>query len=244
MRDTLVVGTGGEAAGVATQDKPAFLEEIIAVNGTFGWEVDWAAVAFEMHGSTGPPGPNSLPIADFSYVCSDLVCNFIDGSSDGDGSIASQSWYFDDLSTSTAENPSHTYAAGGTYNVTLTVTDDDGATDSASQSVTVIEPNQPPAAPSNLTANVQSTGHGKKKVVTGVVLSWADNSNDEVSFVVERCEETGKGKNKTCIFTEIETVGANVTTLSDAPDNGRFKYRVKARNVNDVDSAYSNAVKV
>ncbi|HKY61518.1 MAG TPA: PKD domain-containing protein, partial [Gemmatimonadota bacterium] len=37
----------------------------------------------------------------------------------------------------TAQSPSHTYAAGGTYTVTLTVSDDDGGTDEASTSVTV-----------------------------------------------------------------------------------------------------------
>ena len=51
------------------------------------------------------------------------------GSTDSDGTIASYSWSFGDGATSTAANPSHTYASAGTYNVSLTVTDNSGATD-------------------------------------------------------------------------------------------------------------------
>lgn len=51
------------------------------------------------------------------------------GSSDTEGPIVSYSWNFGDGKISTLMNPSHTYTAVGDYNVELTVTDSDGATD-------------------------------------------------------------------------------------------------------------------
>ena len=83
---------------------------------------------------------NQAPTAAFSSPCTGLICRFTDGSSDGDGSVVSWSWGFGDGNASTVQNPSHGYAAGGTYTVTLTVTDDGGTSESASQGVTVSEP--------------------------------------------------------------------------------------------------------
>ncbi len=80
---------------------------------------------------------NYPPTADFTFTTTELTADFTDQSTDSDGSVVSWAWNFGDGGTSTAQNPSHTYAADGTYTVTLTVTDDAGATDSASQSVTV-----------------------------------------------------------------------------------------------------------
>ncbi|MFP4622838.1 MAG: PKD domain-containing protein [Gemmatimonadota bacterium] len=83
---------------------------------------------------------NSPPTASFTFTTSDLTADFTDQSSDTDGTIDSWAWDFGDGATSADQNPTHTYASGGTYTVTLTVTDDDGATDSASQDVTVTAP--------------------------------------------------------------------------------------------------------
>ena len=80
---------------------------------------------------------NVPPVANFGFTTSGLTASFTDSSSDSDGSIASRSWNFGDSTSSTATNPSHTYAAAGTYSVTLTVTDNAGATNTKSQSVTV-----------------------------------------------------------------------------------------------------------
>jgi PKD repeat protein len=80
---------------------------------------------------------NLPPVANFSVSSSNLVATFTDSSTDSDGTIASRAWNFGDSSSSTATNPSHTYAAAGTYSVTLTVTDNGGASNSKTQSVTV-----------------------------------------------------------------------------------------------------------
>jgi len=49
-------------------------------------------------------------------------------STDGDGSIASYQWNFGDGASGSGVSVMHTYATGGNYTVTLTITDDDGAT--------------------------------------------------------------------------------------------------------------------
>ncbi len=87
---------------------------------------------------------NLPPVASFIKTCSLLTCTFTSTSSDPDGSITAYAWSFGDGGTSTVPNPSHSYTSGGTYTVWLTVTDDQGATSTTSQSVTVIPPNSPP----------------------------------------------------------------------------------------------------
>ncbi len=85
----------------------------------------------------GAPPANVPPVANFSFTTSNLTATFTDSSSDSDGTIASRSWNFGDGGTSTATNPSRTYAAAGTYNVQLTVTDNQGASHSVTKSVVV-----------------------------------------------------------------------------------------------------------
>jgi len=63
------------------------------------------------------------PTANFTYTISGLTVNFTDTSTDSGGSIGMHSWNFADGSTSTATNPSHTYASAGTYSVSETVYD-------------------------------------------------------------------------------------------------------------------------
>lgn len=83
---------------------------------------------------------NIPPNADFSWSASDLDVQFTDQSSDNDGWISEWSWNFGDGGGSAAQDPSHTYAAAGTYTVSLTVIDNGGASAAASRTVTVTEP--------------------------------------------------------------------------------------------------------
>jgi PKD repeat protein len=83
------------------------------------------------------PPANQSPVADFTSSCSGLTCNFTDQSFDPDGNVTGWSWTFGDGGTSTARSPSRTYGSAGTYTVALTVTDDDGATQQRTASVSV-----------------------------------------------------------------------------------------------------------
>ena len=87
--------------------------------------------------TTGGGTGNTPPVANFTSTVSGLTASFTDTSTDSNGTIASRSWNFGDGSTSTLANPSRTYAAAGTYNVTLTVTDNGGASSSKTVAVTV-----------------------------------------------------------------------------------------------------------
>lgn len=80
---------------------------------------------------------NQLPTADFASSCTGLECDFTDQSIDSDGTIVSWSWEFGDGGVSNAQNPGRDYAAAGSYQVTLTVTDNDGGSDSISRNVVV-----------------------------------------------------------------------------------------------------------
>lgn len=72
---------------------------------------------------------NRLPKANFKgkQTQKTLGVTFTDRSKDVDGVIISWYWTFGDGGTSVEQNPVHFYTTVGTFNVTLTVTDDSGA---------------------------------------------------------------------------------------------------------------------
>ena len=90
----------------------------------------------------GPPPPaNVAPTASFTASPTGLSVSLDGaGSSDSDGTVAGYAWTFGDGATAEGMTASHTYASSGTYPVTLTVTDDDGATATTSTDVTVLAP--------------------------------------------------------------------------------------------------------
>ena len=89
---------------------------------------------------------NQLPTAAFSATplsgIAPLIVAFdASTSTDPDNDIATYSWNFDDSNTDTGIAPSHTFDTQGIHNVTLTVTDNNGNTDSETTTITVdLEP--------------------------------------------------------------------------------------------------------
>ncbi len=113
------------------------------------------------------------------------------GSSDPDGTIAAYAWDFGDGSQSTEESPSHAYARAGSYNVTLTVTDDKGATNSASTTATVTDGgtgNVPPTADAN----------GPYTVALGSAINFSSaGSSDSDGTIAGYAWNFGDGQNST-----------------------------------------------
>ncbi len=85
--------------------------------------------------TSSPPPTNSLVAAFGASPLSGVAPLAVTFTDQSTGGPTSWSWVFGDGGTSTAQSPSHTYAAQGTYTATLTVRDSAG--DTSSNSVTI-----------------------------------------------------------------------------------------------------------
>ena len=117
----------------------------------------WTILLAPAPAAEPPPPVNQAPLADMAATCDGLTCSFVaNGSTDPDGVITQYSWTFGDGATGGGMNATHTFATSGTRAVTLTVTDDDGATASTTQQVTAI---QPITFVAHAAADANSTAH-------------------------------------------------------------------------------------
>ncbi len=102
---------------------------------------------------------NQKPIAKangpYQMVLGGVIQFNSNGSNDPDGFITQYLWDFGDGNTSTETQARHTYAALGLYNVTLTVTDNQGATTT-----------------SQVTANIIQEPISSDKIVLGYFVQW------------------------------------------------------------------------
>jgi PKD repeat protein len=88
---------------------------------------------------------SALPTARFTISCPDLTCSLdASGSSDPDGTISGYAWRFSDGGTGSGVTASHDFSASGSYDVTLTVTDNTGGTATSTQTVQVAQAVQSP----------------------------------------------------------------------------------------------------
>jgi PKD repeat protein len=119
------------------------------------------------------------------------LVTFTDESTDTDGTVVAWSWNFGDSSataTSSLQNPTHTYADNGVYTVSLTVTDDDSATNTVTHDITVNNvapvigtvvgcPSAPIIKGSTISLSIPWTDVGVLDTQTAVV-TWDDGTSD------------------------------------------------------------------
>ncbi|HYI66308.1 MAG TPA: GDSL-type esterase/lipase family protein [Candidatus Limnocylindrales bacterium] len=123
--------------------------------------------------ATPPPPVNQAPVAGFGVSCVNLACSFTDGSTD-DVAVVTRSWSFGDGGSSTAQNPSRTYAAAGTYTVTLTVTDGGGLRDDVSKQVTVSAAVPATMTVESLTGQALAAGRNNWTATVSILVSGPD----------------------------------------------------------------------
>ena len=114
-----------------------------------------------------PPGnqpPQASPGGPYTGTSGQIVQFNGSGSTDVDGTIASYLWNFGDGTTSTGANATHLYAAGGTYIVSLTVTDNEGALASTPTIATI---NQAAAVPIPRDGFPSLTYDANNRITTG-----------------------------------------------------------------------------
>ncbi|MBI4214430.1 S8 family serine peptidase [archaeon] len=139
--------------------------------------------------------PNNPPTASFAFNPSSPTAGsnvqFTDQSYDSDGTIQSLSWNFGDGSTSAQQNPTHQYVNAGTYQVTLTVIDNQGAASTPSmQSITVSSPPPPPPPPPPqpgimLLEDFEDGNANGWNMVSGSGAVVSGNLNGSGSYVLE-----------------------------------------------------------
>ncbi|MEY9968264.1 microbial collagenase [Streptacidiphilus sp. MAP12-16] len=118
--------------------------------------------------ATGACAISGGPTASFNAAVSGLAVRLTDQSTDTGSSITARSWNFGDGTSSTATNPSKTYAHSGTYTVSLTVTDAKGLTSMVRKSVTVSGSGTLPACTStNVAAMDRNCSRANQSASTG-----------------------------------------------------------------------------
>lgn len=189
---------------------------------------------------TEEPAVNEAPTAAFTSGVSGLTANLDgSGSSDSDGSISSYAWELGDGSTASGALVDHTYAEAGTYTVTLTVTDDDGATHSTSEDVTVTEDVR---AASDAFERTAASGWGAADIggawqVTGGSAGVARVTDGSGELALP----AGSGRSMVLPSTDLTDSTSSVAyTLTGAPSTGALYVGIESRY--DGRSVYRSAV--
>jgi PKD repeat protein len=140
------------------------------------------------------------------------ACQFTDRSSDADGTVVSWIWDFGDGGTSNLKNPAHTYNLGGTFNVKLTVRDNNNAPGEVTHQVSVAAAPPTNHAPTAVADQYTGPAGADLTVPPGVILTANDIDTDgDDLFAIPA---TGQGT-------------ANGGTV-DISENGGFTYHFPA----------------
>ena len=171
-------------------------------------------------GTTPPIASNQSPTASFtanpvSGVAPLEIAFNASSSSDSDGSIISYAWDFKDGSTGSGETISHTFSSTGSYNVKLTVTDNEEATDTTTQTITATETPSSPIIHS-LSADQSIITEGESATLSWEVTNATSVSLNQEIGTVALCGSTSISPTSTTTYTltAINSAGSSTATVT------------------------------
>ena len=193
--------------------------------------------------------------ADFDFTVAGMSVDFTNMST---SNAATFTWSFDDGNISTEENPVHTYATAGSYNVCLIVSDGETGEDQACKTVEIAEP--PVAAftyevVSGMTYKFTDAstgaaswnwdfGDGGTSALQNPVHSFSNGSSFEVCLTVAN---QGGSTDKSCQTVStmvgiIEGTAFNALNVYPNPSNGLVRADIELKEVQDLQVQISNAL--
>jgi PKD repeat protein len=157
----------------ATLDSGDCTLTVVAVDNAMN--SNWTAITVDV---------NKLPVANFTYTpdnptTADTITFDASSSYDPDGTITSYDWDFGDGNTSSGVITTHRYTTNGTYTVNLTVTDDDGATDSTLKIITVVTAITTCEDLQNMTNNLSRNYYLANDIDCSCTASWNSGAGFE-----------------------------------------------------------------
>ncbi|MEJ8473672.1 PKD domain-containing protein [Roseibium algae] len=157
---------------------------------------------------------NAPPVADAGPDQAVALAEVVEfdgsASNDPDGKIISYLWDFGDGTTATGETTTYAYAAPGTFEVRLTITDDSGTRSQTAFDMASIRVNAPPVA-----------NAGPDQVVTASAVQFDGSASSDTDDQIERFEwdfgdgSTGRGAAPNHVYARPGTYPVRLT-VTDA----------------------------
>jgi PKD repeat protein len=149
---------------------------------------------------------------------------FTDHSTDLNGNITTWQWNFGDNTNSTLQNPTHNYEDNGVYTVTLTIDDDEGATNTTTQNIIIT--NTPPIADFTYTPT---------SPLQNDTVQFTDQSNDPDGNIVTWQWDFGDGthSNEKNTHHQYKTNKTYTITLYVTDDDNTMNSTTKTINIQE-----------
>ena len=195
----------GPPAGTSTQQSPTY---VFTAPGTFIviLTVTSDSGCVDVQGKSIEVFPLPAPAFAAPDVCLYDDAVFTDASVISSGTISSWQWDFGDLSSSTAQNPTHLYSADNTYNVSLIVTSDNGCVDTLIQTIDIFPVPVSAFNTNNVCLYDPAVFSDASTITSGNIVGWLWDFDDGSASTVQ---------NPSYAYSSDGTYSVSLVVLSD-----------------------------